>query len=373
MDPVTIMSVLVLAGFIGAGADLATGGLVRAELGGGSRGAAGYVGSAGRKRWRESQRVARQVRMQTPLGRVVQFVLDEIGGLGRGLVRGWRSGARKGRKEWRTRLGDEPMPIVRICTGMADATRTWIDSRQRPTPNGDPNEVVDEPEQDPNGEVPADPNGAGEDPNDTPNGGSNEPMTANPPSPVYGSPATGDRDPHVFDCGCCGTVHAPLEPGAHCPNCHLHDRAPNDPNAPTQPTRTEGTAMTDVNSAPAAIAAWEAIGGRWESLQSRADSLQGEWDSLKNEADTLHGEIATLADGMGDFAIGGEADVAGSMSEVADALTSAKEQADNVVTGLASAKERTGAYVDNLHLEYDASIEAAAGKVADAHAVMQEV
>jgi uncharacterized protein YoxC len=128
----------------------------------------------------------------------------------------------------------------------------------------------------------------------------------------------------------------------------------------------------DINSAPAAITAWEAFAPRWESLQSRTDALQGEMDSLKNEADALHGEVATLADGMGDFAIGGETDTAASVGELSESATSAKEQADNLATSIATAKQAVDGYVDGLHLEYDASIEAAAGKVADAHSVMQE-
>jgi hypothetical protein len=143
------------------------------------------------------------------------------------------------------------------------------------------------------------------------------------------------------------------------------------PHHPERPRSREEPSM-DINSAPAAITAWEAFAPRWESLQSRTDALQGEMDSLKNEADALHGEVATLADGMGDFAIGGEADTAASVGELSEAATSAKEQADNLATSIATAKQAVDGYVDGLHLEYDASIEAAAGKVADAHSVMQE-
>lgn len=197
-------------------------------------------------------------------------------------------------------------------------------------------------------------------PADNPNGDPNMPLPSTVPD------ANGD-----VKCGCCAQLHKPLPPGEHCPNCHIHDHAPTTPSQPNAPT-TRGPSMADINSAPAAIAAWEAFGSRWESLQSRADTIQGEIDSLKNETHALYDEIGTAADGMGDFAIGGEVDTAAAAGDMTIDASMAKEQTDNLVGSISTAKEAVNSYIAGLHAEYDASIEAAAGKAADAHSVMQE-
>lgn len=447
MDPITIASVLVLAGLIGAAADVATDGLVRAELFGGGRGAGGYAVRQGRERWDLARTQARTIRERTPQGRRVQGILDQAGVFARaagseiralvsGLAQGWRSGRKAAHAARSARRGNAPLPIVRVCGAAAGGVRSGVDRLRsgrgardasgRFGANGDAPfgscvwtvspfalalfgyekpcgaPVVmgslcathaDEIGRTPclrcgqmlgsnpdceecsalriaRGEVdPYGPTVVCDDFTTDPNGGLNDPMPTDPP-------ATGDRDPHAFDCGCCGMYHGrPLEPGEHCDWCTAHDHtpAPAATSPATGPTPTGEHRMADINSAPAAIAAWEAIGDRWESLQSRTDALHGELDSLKNEADALHGEVATLADSMGDFATGGEADVAASVGQVTDALTSAREQATAAAEGLTTAKERTDGYVTALHVEFDPSIEAAAGKNADVHTVMQEV
>jgi hypothetical protein len=232
---------------------------------------------------------------------------------------------------------------------------------------GDPVREGDRPERriqrartDPNITTATDPNG--------------DPVTD---SPIYGTPATGDRDPHVFDCGCCGTIHEPLAPGAHCPNCHIHDgptKAPNQtPNAPASTGPTRGPSMADINSAPSAIAAWEQYRGRYEEIESLAADLQSRHEQLGNLVDALHGEVAATADGMGDFAIGGEGDVASLLDTLRGSAASAREQAGILPGSVSTSKEQTDAYLSALHLEYDASIEAAESKQAAAHAAMQEV
>jgi hypothetical protein len=210
----------------------------------------------------------------------------------------------------------------------------------------------------------ADPDHLGPDgyrPSPTPNGDPNVPLPSTVPD------ANGD-----VKCGCCAQLHKPLPPGQHCPACHIHTLE--HLTAPMQHVTTinpKGPSM-DINSAPAAIAAVEAFGDRFEGLQSRADTLAAEWDTLKADADTLHGEFATVMDGMGDFAIGGEADTAAAFGEMSESATSAKEQADNVVGSITAAKEAHASYLDNLEDDLRPGIEAAAGKVADVHSVMQE-
>lgn len=356
MDPITIMSILVLAGFIGAGADLATGGLVRAEFGGGARGAAGYLGSAGRKRWQESKRLARQERMKTPTGRAVQFILDELGGLGRGLVRGWRSGARRGRKQWRECLNGQPLPAVRAWRGASESARTWLEQRadkgtpigpngagQDPveartgTPNGDPERVPErEPEREPE-RAWWDPNGITEDP-----------FLGGPEQDPNGDPDDDPLPPRCPDCGMpivTGDLNAHRLGRDRCPHADPNETPNDDPEQSTQPTRTEGTTVADINSAPAAIALFEAFRGRFEEPEALLTALRD--------------EIASAADSMGDFAIGGEGDLSAGPQAALDAVVQAKEALDG--------------YLSALHLEYDASIEAAEAKAAAAHRPMQEV
>ncbi len=103
--------------------------------------------------------------------------------------------------------------------------------------------------------------------------------------------------------------------------------------------------MADINSAPAAIAAFEAFRGRFEEPESLLTALRD--------------EVTSTADAMGDFAIGGEGDLSGA--------------AQAGVNALARAKEAIDAYLSALHLEYDASIEAAASKQTAAHRPFQEV
>jgi hypothetical protein len=414
MDPLTFLALCALAaGAVGA-FDAASGGLVRAEIGGGVRGAGKYIHDAERARWGRARSKAREIRTATPNGRAVQDFLDrsgefaralgsELRALGSGIAEGWRSGRVRAKAAREERMAGQPWPIVRGGVRITD----WLGLGERSgsgsgagDPNEDPNETawwdpngitedpfLGGPTRDPNGNPDDDPlpprcsdcgmpivigtleeHRLGRDrcPHANPNG---DPNVTD--SPIYGTPATGDRDPHVFDCGCCGTIHEPLAPGAHCPNCHMHDPTPN-PNQPA-PAGTRGNLVADTNSAPAAIAAWEAIGSRWESLQSRTDALHAELETLGNETDALHGDVGALADGMGDFAIGGESDVTGALGGLVASMTTARESATAVTADLASAKERTDGYVDALHLEYDASIEAAAGKAASAHEIMQEV
>lgn len=204
-----------------------------------------------------------------------------------------------------------------------------------------------------------------------------EMVAAVPPAkPLYPDP---NGDPNVplestvpnengdVRCGCCAQLHKPLAPGEHCPDCHIHDHPSQSPNAPA----TKGPSM-DINNAPAAIAAWEAFTHVWDSLQSRANALQGEIDTLTNDAAALHGEVATLADGMGDFAVGGEADTAAAVGELSDAATSMKERADVLADSIGTAKQAVDSYRAQLEDDLRPGIEAAAGKVADVHSVMQE-
>jgi hypothetical protein len=382
MDPISAIFVMtVLGGLFVKGVDVATDGWFSAEVGAGVRGAAGYAVRAERARWGRARAKAREIREQTPHGQAVQEMLDLAGLFGRtlfGELRRFGSGARS---EWRTardqarsartgRRGDAPWPIVRAARSGAVRAREWAERRARSGADV-PNEREPNGPNDPNASAPTPPDLGGpvspvlawqEIPHETvddreerdeggpigpteydgpdafrsipdPNGDPNVPLPSTVPD------ANGD-----VQCGCCAQSHKPLQPGEHCPSCHIHD-APNAPRhtIPNAPA-TRGPSM-DINSAVTAIAAAEELRGRFEEPESLLASLSTD-------------AISTL-EGMGPFGTGDETDTAGRFQPVLDALGSARESWD--------------VYVAALHEEWDEHIAAAEGRTAAAHAPFQEV
>lgn len=102
--------------------------------------------------------------------------------------------------------------------------------------------------------------------------------------------------------------------------------------------------MSDATNAPAIIAAWESIANRFEAPGA--------------EIKQIGADMAGLADSMGDFACGKEGDAVGGTQMALQAL--------------GQAYEGVQAEIQGLYDEFAASIEAAAGKGAVAHAPMQE-
>jgi hypothetical protein len=138
MDPLTFLALCALAaGAVGA-LDAASGGLVRAEIGGGVRGAGKYIHDAERARWGRARSKAREIRTATPNGRAVQDFLDrsgafaralgsELATLGSGIVRGWRSGRVRAKAAREKRMAGQPWPIVRGGVRITD----WLGLGER--------------------------------------------------------------------------------------------------------------------------------------------------------------------------------------------------------------------------------------------------
>jgi hypothetical protein len=109
------------------------------------------------------------------------------------------------------------------------------------------------------------------------------------------------------------------------------------------PERKDTPLVSDINSAPEAIAAWEA--------------LYKELEPIVDDAVAVAKRAVVTSDSMGDFAIGSEDDAASMVRSFG-------------VTGQ-KALEEVAALLSALKAMYSASIEAADGKAAAAHKPMQ--
>lgn len=290
MDPITALVVVALASAV---VDWGSGGLLRAEVGGGARGAARGVWEYQRKQTRKARRKARKQRSKTWHGRIVNWAIDEIARSGRAVRKGWAAGRREARARRAARLAERPAPIRRAV----DRARRRVEPATPDAQDGDTHT-----EDDAHVAAPI------TTPDVTPE--ADTAPTSSPPTPTQPAPTA----PAVTD----GPGPTPLK---------------------------ETHTVADISSAPAAIAAVEAFNGPVENIRSGVDMLNR--------------DLAGVLDNMGDFAIGGESDVIGAFAEA--------------VNGLASASARLDAHIAAMHVEFDASIEAAATKAAAAHRQMQEV
>lgn len=312
MDP---LSMLVIIAIASGAVDWCSGGMVRADIGGALRGATKGVWEYERTRSRNSRARRRDARSATWYGRTINALDDEVRGACRSSWTGLRDGAKSGHADWRANRWPNS-PIRSGANRVVDRAKTL--RTDDPSPPEDPaNRGPEQANVDPKEPRTDPPN----DPNPQVTGG--EPVEADEELVLIPDPATSKPNPNEAT----GTT-------------------PNEDSTETRQPEKEGTKnMSDITNAPALIAFVN------EMLKDRLEEVIA---TLRKKAEDVH----LLPERAGIFAIGGEEDLSGGLDSAIDQVTTFIEMAD--------------AYVDRLYDEYSASIEAAEGKAASAHAPMQE-
>jgi hypothetical protein len=303
---VIIIGVLLVAFLV---TDGVSGGVLRDELIGGVSGAGRNVWETETKRARAARKARRKKNSGTRWGQFKNAIGEELITIAAAAGKGYAAGRRARHDKRKARKAErrqERAKEAEARKAALDSATTDPNAGPAQAPNGGPNPAPNAPAPDPNAKpAPGAPSGPAS-------------QAAPPSGPNTGPPPQPNPAPS-------GLPLAPLT------------------NEGSTATQGSTETVTDISTAPAAIAAWEALHKKLEAI---SDDAQG-----------VAQEAATLADSMGDFAVGAEEDTAAAVREFA--------------TQGIKALEAVEAEIEALKAEFSASIEAADGKAAAVHAPMR--
>jgi hypothetical protein len=313
-----IILLLVIAGLLIP--DLASDGWLRAEVGGGVKGAAKDLWRTETARARKARQARRARNTQTRWGRVRNAVGEESLVMVASIARGWRAGRKAAQIRRRAR---RDLDAARAAAGLAA-------DEQVPCPDCGGSREVGCDWCAGDGTVPA---------------WTVDPALGVIPWPDWAQtePPGSAPEPAPIVHACLGCAYG-VENHGKPHTCGKTNEPPASETPPAEQINRKGPAtMTDITTAPEAIEFWR--------------SLYAKLEPIVDESATVSKSAEQGADGMGDFAVGNEDDAAGQVKAFGVAGNHALEAIASVIEALVR--------------EFGASIEAADGKSTAAHAPFQ--